>query len=772
MQVGVLNEILDPSFHYSRADGSVPEARVQGNPLKGEELVIHWQQLMEKPLFLTVDLGKESFVSELVLKFGEAGTPHTVTVWDADKTRVLCRHCAETGENIAKKELPLVIDERVRGLVIELGVYFSYVDILDLRLFGAVGDTLPVFPIPQKLSFTEGSFPAEKLFAYVVDSEAAALAAPRFAEKLAELTGVNSCECKEGALHFVTDSTLAQNAYRLCVTKSGICLYAADLRGFVYGAENLLKLLRDGAFPCCEIEDAPFMPFRGVHLMLPAPTEMEFARRLVKYVISPMGYNAVILEIAGGMRFDSHPEITEAVIDAKKKAREGKWPAFPHASVGGPTCTEKADVAAFCDYVRSFGIDLIPEVQSLGHVQFMTLAHPDIAERDAEEAVAEIDELSADVPPKKFYAHCYCPSNEKSYEILFDLLDEIVEVTRPTKYVHMGHDEVYRIGVCPKCRGKDPAELFAADVCRIHERLAAKGLKMMIWSDMLQPVTKYLTPAAVDKLPRDIVMMDFIWYFHMTKDIEDNLLPYGYPLVYGNLYSSHFPRYESRIAKQGVVGGQISAWVGTNEFALGKEGKFYDFMYTAQMLWSAEYTSHLRWVYDAAISAKMPALRNILRGEQALTGEEICLLPSRKIEEEAVREVEVNATCRALIFEHATAQKLTRIPWGALDVLGSYRVTYADGTEVEIPLTYGGSIGYFGRRKNEPLKGSYYRHTGYFTTYFTDAVKGRAADGTPTTAYLYEWRNPYPEKEIRSVTLYEDSAYNAQVRLLGLRAVR
>ena len=65
MHIGVLNELLNMSFSYYRADGSVPEARVQGDPLKGEELVIHWQQMMEKPLFLTVSFEKECFVQTI-----------------------------------------------------------------------------------------------------------------------------------------------------------------------------------------------------------------------------------------------------------------------------------------------------------------------------------------------------------------------------------------------------------------------------------------------------------------------------------------------------------------------------------------------------------------------------------------------------------------------------------------------------------------------------------------------------------------------------------
>ena len=98
------------------------------------------------------------------------------------------------------------------------------------------------------------------------------------------------------------------------------------------------------------------------------------------------------------------------------------------------------------------------------------------------------------MPPDKFYKDSYCPSNEKSYSIVFDLIDEIVEVVRPTEYVHMGHDEVYTMGTCPLCKDKDHSDLYASDVNKLYNYLASKNLKMMIWGDMLHNVTKYKHP--------------------------------------------------------------------------------------------------------------------------------------------------------------------------------------------------------------------------------------------------------------------------------------
>jgi len=62
---------------------------------------------------------------------------------------------------------------------------------------------------------------------------------------------------------------------------------------------------------------------------------------------------------------------------------------------------------------------------------------------------------------------------------------------------------------------------------------------MMIWGDMLQDKTPYMTYPARERLPRDIVLLVFIWYFHFDTDMEDHLLPHGYDVVMGKLYSSH-----------------------------------------------------------------------------------------------------------------------------------------------------------------------------------------------------------------------------------------
>ena len=451
---------------------------------------------------------------------------------------------------------------------------------------------------------------------------------------------------------------------------------------------------------------------------------------------------------------------------------------MPHGAVADGEVLEKEEVRDLCDFARSLGFELIPEVQSLGHVQYITYAHPEIAEIDPKAGRDQTDARDADIPPSLFYHHSYCPQNKKSYEIIFDLMDEIIEVTAPKRFVHMGHDEVYQLGLCPRCQAIPKDVLFEQDVLALHGHLKEKGLRMMIWSDMLQPVSKYQSWPAAERLPRDIVMLDFIWYFHLDQDIEENLLKHGYKVMIGNLYSSHFPRYESRI--QPLLGGEVSFWCKTNEVSIATEGKFYDMMYTSEMLWSKEYRHEVRCIYASLIAQRLPRIRAALRNTPILTPAAPLVLPPLQHFSEGVSGIplqqptviSVGHTVRGLRFIHTTLYREKRIAWKPLVRIGTYTVEFEDGTTESIAVEYDGNVRCFSYGFGEPLHEKYYRHEGYVCAWEADpVVQGRTKDGTPITAYALDWQNPHPEKIISRIICEENEQSAAGLLLCGLEAL-
>ena len=753
---GILNDHISfrPEDVFLQATGRTPKLSKPGDPLKGEPFQVDFNHMIDSDLCLRLCLDKAFFIDGVQLHLGSRTALTAVALYAGQQ--LLKRIKAETDSILSKTDLFLDAGVISEELTLRFTGELSGVALDKIEVFGSDTALPALYPTPAAASYAGTFVPTTLLQKACWNCPEGQAAAALLAEK----SGIAISYAANATFTLTHDPAVPTDGCRLSVTEATVSLRASNLRGFIYGAETIAKLLQNDLLPVCEIADHPAMPWRGAHLMIPSRENIPFFKRVIKYILSPMGYNFIILQISAGMEFKRHPEINETYVTAARKGREGIWPPFPHDCVADGQFITQEETRELVAYCRSLGIEVIPEVQSLGHVQFMTIAHPEIAEL-AEDAPRydpnAVDAREEDVRPDEFYPHNYCPSNEKSYELLFDLMDEIIDVIQPKEYVHMGHDEVYGIGICPICKQKDPADLFAQDVNRIHAYLAAKGLKMMIWADMLQPVTKYRTPAAIDKIPRDILLLDFIWYFHMEKDIEDNLLAKGFQVMMGNMYSSHYPRYESRITKPGMVGAQISAWTTTNEDELGREGKIYDFLYTGEMLWNPHYDSRHRLSYDRYLKTLMPQLRQDLKQIHYPTPNHTTVLlenpATYPLSAPTNTACETNILCDSLVFEHATVEKITRIPWISLRTIGCYEVEYADGTVLEIPLSYGGNISHWNRRQNEPFRGGYYRHNGYSGTYFVDAAESKGVNGENISVYRYEWLNPKPETPIRSIRL-------------------
>jgi hypothetical protein len=121
-----------------------------------------------------------------------------------------------------------------------------------------------------------------------------------------------------------------------------------------------------------------------------------------------------------------------------------------------------------------------------------------------------------------FYS--WCPNRPGVYEIVFDLMDELIEAFE-AKSLHVGMDEVFVLGECPKCEGTPNAELFAKAVNDIHGHVVGtRGMEMMMWGDrLLPPSTGYSmwersnneTEGAIELIPRDIVMCD--WHYEVME---------------------------------------------------------------------------------------------------------------------------------------------------------------------------------------------------------------------------------------------------------------
>ena len=120
------------------------------------------------------------------------------------------------------------------------------------------------------------------------------------------------------------------------------------------------------------------------------------------------------------------------------------------------------------------------------------------------------------------YCKSYCPLHPEVHKIVFELVDEICDAFEADAF-HAGMDEVFYLGddSCPRCSGRDKAELFAGEVRTVRDHLAQKNRRLWIWGDrLLDGKTTGLgiweasynnTYRAVDMIPRDVIICD--WHY-------------------------------------------------------------------------------------------------------------------------------------------------------------------------------------------------------------------------------------------------------------------
>ena len=231
----------------------------------------------------------------------------------------------------------------------------------------------------------------------------------------------------------------------------------------------------------------------GLHVLLENRPSVE---ELIKEIpaLAARGVNLLIAEMDYNYAYASHPELRGDDPIAKETVKK---------------------ILALC---RRYRIRLIPEFQSLGHQSWaektfpLLIKHPDF------------DESPGRYPGNKdIYCRSWCPLHPDVNPIVFDLMDELIDDFEADA-LHVGMDEVFIIAddACPRCRGKNKAELFAKAVNDLHGHLAGKrGVEMWMWADRFidgeatgygeWEASKNGTYPALDMVPRDIVMCD--WHY-------------------------------------------------------------------------------------------------------------------------------------------------------------------------------------------------------------------------------------------------------------------
>ncbi|TSA23028.1 hypothetical protein D4R75_04190 [bacterium] len=618
---------------------------------------------------------------------------------------------------------------------------------------------------------------------------------------------------------------LGDEGYILTVTEKNVVVAANTQKGTLFGLESLRQIMKkEGGtvvIPQLTVRDAPQYGLRGIKLYVPGRDNIPFFKRFIKDFVAYYKFNTIILELNANMRLDQHPELNIGAVEFAehlKYSRLGRPPGrhreyqnSSHQDNADGLILEKEEVADLVSYMRSFNIEVIPELPSLTHSYYLLAGHKDLAEN-----------------PNQEYPDTYCPLKPEAYKIYFDVLDEYIGVIHPSM-IHIGHDE-WRMekDVCDLCRGKDYNELYAKDLNTIHQYLTKRNIKVAIWGDHLlesvygknfqvwksssgyeYKVPASLRPEQVEKLiPKDILVFNWFW-----NDINNDkqVSQFGFRQVYGNLRPD-IGQWDQRKAIRGVLGGAPSSWAGTTEGNFGKDLLF-DLLGGANLLWSKHSLSvdSLVFIFEPLISDIRTRLTGkVLPSDNGCTvrtldissrfnsslsegieglnssallsgdvrdgnkfyrlvrpsdqGNRALVVKTQKDAKpsQAVRVFEMNEDVSSIMFLHACAREAVNKKAydmifnfdDSADLLGWYEILYEDGFIETVPIRYGVNILDWKWKQriagNEKDKAKYSQNK---YAYDATAVDCSGDKVKPVTFFSFEWENSRYGKKIRTITL-------------------
>ena len=321
---------------------------------------------------------------------------------------------------------------------------------------GLLAEKLPspfvILPQPQSVILLNGpGLEAGTLHHLILSNE---LARPVMGEILSKLTMGDATV--KGSLTLILDKALtsipSDEGYVLTIYKDKAEISSKSDAGLFYGCQSLEQLLEDAMdsgkpVPSCRITDYPALSYRAVHFDLKHHLDhmnyyYESIDRLARYKI-----NAVVIEFEDKLRYRRQP------------------------LVGAPQAISIDEMAALTRYARKRHIEITPLVQGLGHATF-------ILKHEEYEGLREL-------PWNKW---AFCPLNEGTYQVLFDMYRDAIDATPGSKYLHIGGDEIGNIGICPRCKPMADKEgmlsLSLYWLKRVCEFAKDNGRIPIFWDDM------------------------------------------------------------------------------------------------------------------------------------------------------------------------------------------------------------------------------------------------------------------------------------------------
>lgn len=423
---------------------------------------------------------------------------------------------------------------------------------------------LVFLPMPRRVGLREGSFVLDAATAISVPTgdEGAAHAALSLRAAIHELTGLRlEVTTGPGPISLEYGLKGTSQSYEIEINPSAVVVRAADDAGQFYGVQTLIQLAKNRGriWPSLLIQDKPVLPNRGVMLDVSRGKvpRLETLFRLTE-TLAHYKFNQFQLYFEHTFAFPSHPEISA-----------GAEPLTPE------------DIRALDAHSRKLHIELIPNLQSIGH-QRPLLSLPEF------QPLAETA-----------WNWSFSSVSDEGFALLDELYGEMMAAFSSEKF-NVNADEPWDFG-----RGKSReraaeiglGRLYLEHLKRLHALVAKRGKRMLMWADMF-----WHYPELVSELPEDILLLDWWYESKPAYDTVNVLKAVGrefYVCAATSSWSTLYPRMENAISnirdftragvEAGASGMMITDW-GDNGHFQPYSNSMYAYLLSADAGWTGART--------------------------------------------------------------------------------------------------------------------------------------------------------------------------------------
>jgi len=178
---------------------------------------------------------------------------------------------------------------------------------------------------------------------------------------------------------------------------------------------------------------------------------------------------------------------------------EDKFPFEKYPFLRAPDAFTPDELRLFLETARGAGLQVIPLVQTLSHLEF-ALGHEELAHlREAPDMPTQI-----------------CPSNPEAVAFVKDFVREVLAYHDPDPIFHLGADEAWHLGTCPECAAWRERDGVVAMWCehekKIMEVVREAGKRPLFWDDIFWKEPELIRESGLSK---DVML--HAWNYNVTS---------------------------------------------------------------------------------------------------------------------------------------------------------------------------------------------------------------------------------------------------------------